>query len=123
MTLLGALPVALTVRDHALISTFSAGSVAFVLLFALVITLMALLPGGAPAAAAAAAAVAQQPMTQWEPGGFLVALPVMAYSFTAHPYYLGIYEMLAVPSVRRMNEVTDQVRGAARTGNRGRRAI
>ena len=41
--------MALAVRDHALISAFSAISVSFVLLFAAVITLMAILPGGAAA--------------------------------------------------------------------------
>lgn len=97
--------MALVVRDHAVISAFSAASVAFVMLFAGVIFLMAVTPSAAAAAAAAA------PMVAWDPSGFLVALPVMAYSFTAHPYYLGIYEMLSAPSVKRMNSVTDQVGG------------
>jgi sodium-coupled neutral amino acid transporter 10 len=104
VTLFGALPVALVVRDHAVMSAFSAASVAFVGLFTAVIFFMAVLPGGAGATAAVAA-----PMATWDPSGFLVALPVMAYSFTGHPYFLGIYEMLSAPSVRRMNAVTDQV--------------
>jgi len=102
----GALPVALVVRDHAVISAFSAASVAFVVLFAAVILFMAIAPGSTAVAAVAAAAA---PMSTWDPSGLLVALPVMAYSFTAHPYYLGIYEMLSAPSVKRMNAVTDQV--------------
>lgn len=110
--MLGALPVALVVRDHAVMSACSAGSVAFVVLFTAVITLMAILPGGVPAAADVTAA----PMRTWDASGFLVALPVMAYSFTGHPYFLGIYEMLSAPSVRRMNAVTDQVRGGGGAG-------
>jgi hypothetical protein len=103
VTLFGALPVALVVRDHSVISAFSAASVAFVLLFAGVITLMAIASSGAAAGAAVVA-----PLATWDPAGLLVAMPVMAYSFTAHPYFLGIYEMLSAPSIRRMNEVTDQ---------------
>jgi len=39
--------------------------------------------------------------------GVLVSLPVMAYGFTAHQYYMGIYTMLKAPSVRKMKLVTD----------------
>jgi hypothetical protein len=38
-----------------------------------------------------------------------VAFPVMAYSFTAHPYYLGIYNNLAAATPARMLSVTDMV--------------
>jgi amino acid permease len=103
--------VALVVRDHAVISAFSAASVAFVVLFAGVIFLMAVASAAPAAIATAATAAAVAPMTTWDPAGLLVALPVMAYSFTGHPYYLGIYEMLSGPSVMRMNAVTDQVGG------------
>lgn len=39
--------------------------------------------------------------------GVLVSLPVMAYGFTAHQYYMGIYTMLKAPTVRKMKLVTD----------------
>jgi len=46
----------------------------------------------------------------WRPSGLLVAFPVMAYGFTAHPYYLGIYNNLQTGSFKRMTRVTDVVR-------------
>lgn len=36
-----------------------------------------------------------------------MSLPVMAYGFTAHQYYMGIYTMLKAPTVRKMKLVTD----------------
>ena len=57
----------------------------------------------------AAAATAVQ---MWRPDGLLVAFPVMAYSFTAHPWYLGVFTNMQAPSVRRMTSVTDAVRHA-----------
>jgi sodium-coupled neutral amino acid transporter 10 len=39
--------------------------------------------------------------------GVLVSLPVMAYGFTAHQYYMGIYTMLKAPTIRKMKLVTD----------------
>ncbi len=46
----------------------------------------------------------------WRPDGLLVSFSVMAYSFTAHPYYLGIYNNLATATPTRMLRVTDLVR-------------
>ena len=34
----------------------------------------------------------------------------MAYGFTAHPYYLGIYSNMQTASIKRMGRVTDVVR-------------
>lgn len=48
-------------------------------------------------------------MDLWNMDGLLVAFPVMAYSFTAHPYYLGIYSNMQTASPRRMLHVTDTV--------------
>jgi amino acid permease len=45
----------------------------------------------------------------WNPEGLLVAFPVIVYSFTAHPYYLGIYSNMRTPSPSRMTRVTDLV--------------
>ncbi len=59
----------------------------------------------------------------WDTDGLLVAFPVMAYSFTAHPYYLGIYQNMQGGSVRRMAEVTDQVRQNPRGGWGGRGGV
>lgn len=39
--------------------------------------------------------------------GVLVSLPVMAYGFTAHQYYMGIFTMLKAPTIRKMKLVTD----------------
>ncbi len=47
VSLLGALPVGLWVRDHATIATFSMLSVGFVALFALIVLLLATLPNTA----------------------------------------------------------------------------
>jgi sodium-coupled neutral amino acid transporter 10 len=44
VTLFGALPVALIVRDHSIVAAFSTASVGFIMLFALVIFLFACLP-------------------------------------------------------------------------------
>lgn len=44
VTLLGALPVGLLVRDHALVAAFSTASVGFIMLFATVIVVFSLLP-------------------------------------------------------------------------------
>lgn len=107
VTVVGALPVALLVRDRHMISAFSAASVAFVLLFAAVIALLALAPTGAAVTGAAAGR-----LLMWRSDGLLVALPVVAYGFTAHPYYLGIYSMLPAPSTGRMMQVTDMVSSA-----------
>ena len=107
--MIGALPVALLVRDRHMISAFSAASVAFVLLFAAVIALLAI----APAAAGAGGAAAGGRLLLWRAEGLLVAFPVMAYGFTAHPYYLGIYGMLPSPSTGSMMQVTDMVGGGA----------
>jgi sodium-coupled neutral amino acid transporter 10 len=69
--------------------------------------------GSAAAAAAgtgagsAAAALVPPVLHMWHVQGVLVALPVMAYGFTAHQYYMGIYTMLKAPSVRKMKYVTD----------------
>lgn len=46
----------------------------------------------------------------WRSEGLLVAFPVMAYGFTAHPYYLGIFQNLNASGVRKMADVTDMVR-------------
>jgi sodium-coupled neutral amino acid transporter 10 len=109
VTLLGALPVGIFVRDHAVVAMLSTASVGCVLVFAAVIVVLAMTPA-APAAAAAAAADGAAKLLMWQPDGLLVAFPVMAYGFTAHPYYLGIYAMLPSPNVRRMGRVTDLVR-------------
>eukprot|EP00983_Pelagomonas_calceolata_P117005 1160374-Pelagomonas_calceolata.AAC.7 len=55
------------------------------------------------------AAAATTAVQMWRPDGLLVAFPVMAYSFTAHPWYLGIFTSMQAPSVRRMTGVTDAV--------------
>ena len=108
VTLLGALPVGIFVRDHAVVAALSTASVGCVLLFAAVIVVLALTPAAGMATAAAAADGATK-LLMWQPDGLLVAFPVMAYGFTAHPYYLGIYSMLPSPNIRRMGRVTDVV--------------
>ncbi|WIA41982.1 hypothetical protein OEZ86_009284 [Tetradesmus obliquus] len=134
VTVVGALPVCLVVRDHALIAALSNASVVFVVIFAVVVFCTAFAPyaaaalgfkwalssvaaaaSTAPAAAgtgsggaAAAAATLMPPVLHmWHVQGVLVSLPVMAYGFTAHQYYMGIYTMLKAPSVRKMKHVTD----------------
>lgn len=109
----GALPVALTVRNHALMTTLSTASVGFVTIFAAVILLFAFLP--AVGAVAGAAAPVLAPVALWQPEGLLLAFPVMSYSFTAHPYYLGIYNALQSRDAKRMGRVTDAV--CARVAN------
>ncbi|GFR46782.1 hypothetical protein Agub_g8413, partial [Astrephomene gubernaculifera] len=104
VSLFGALPVALWVRDHATIATFSTASVGFVILFAVVVIIFALAP--LPAAAAATGSVAL-----WRPEGLLVAFPVIVFSFTAHPYYLGIFNNLHAATLARMNRVTNLAMG------------
>lgn len=99
VTMFGALPMALIVRDHSIVAAFSTASVGFVFLFAIVIIIFAVAP--APAIATAGA------LTTWKIEGLLVAFPVMAYGFTAHPYYLGIYGTMQGPSIKRMGRVTD----------------
>lgn len=46
----------------------------------------------------------------WHSDGLLVAFPIIAYSFTAHPYYLGIFNNMQTASTKRMVKVTDMVR-------------
>lgn len=58
-------------------------------------------------AGSSAAAAVRPALHLWHAQGVLVALPVMAYGFTAHQYYMGIYTMLRAPSVRKMKLVTD----------------
>jgi sodium-coupled neutral amino acid transporter 10 len=125
------------VRDHALIAALSNASVVFVVIFAAVVFCTAFAPyaaaalgfqwalhsattAGTAAAAAtasstaaaagtggAAAALVPPVLHMWHVQGVLVALPVMAYGFTAHQYYMGIYTMLKAPSVRKMKYITD----------------
>ncbi|GIL69642.1 hypothetical protein Vretifemale_561, partial [Volvox reticuliferus] len=104
VSLFGALPVALWVRDHATIVTFMMASVGFVILFAVVVVIFSLAPH--PAAAAVASSV-----TMWRPEGLLVAFPVIVYSFTAHPYYLGIFNNLRGATFTRMSRVTNVAMG------------
>ncbi|KAG2489705.1 hypothetical protein HYH03_011812 [Edaphochlamys debaryana] len=99
VSLFGAFPVALWVRDHATIATFSMASVGFVILFAVVIMVFACTP--------AAAGVALSSVSLWDPEGLLVAFPVIVYSFTAHPYYLGIFQNLHTATHARMLRVTN----------------
>jgi sodium-coupled neutral amino acid transporter 10 len=68
--------------------------VGFTFLFAFVVAMFAL----APEAAVAKASNIQS----WEMDGLLVAFPVMAYGFTAHPYYIGIYNMLPRRDTKQM---------------------
>lgn len=98
-------------------AAFATASVGFVLLFALVILVLAVAPGGSAVAAAGAAGAAASRLLIWEMDGLLVAFPVMAYGFTAHPYYLGIYQMMPAPNVKRMNRVTDMVSLQTRSSN------
>jgi len=125
VTLAGALPVCLIVRDHALIAALSNASVLFVVIFALAVFFSAFAPyvaavvgtaadatvavavGGNPAAIAAQLPLGPPVLHMWHLQGVLVSLPVMAYGFTAHQYYMGIYTMLKAPSVRKMKLVTD----------------
>ncbi|PNH09218.1 putative sodium-coupled neutral amino acid transporter 10 [Tetrabaena socialis] len=107
VSIFGALPVALVVRDHATIATFSMASVGFVILFAIVLVIFAL--GPVPVAASAAGSLAL-----WRPEGLLVAFPVIVYSFTAHPYYLGIFNNMHVSTFARMTKVTDLLAQTAR---------
>eukprot|EP00775_Hariotina_reticulata_P003815 gene3815-4072_t len=128
VTLAGALPVCLVVRDHALIAAMSNASVLFVVIFALAVFFSAFAPyvtalvgsaadatvavavGGNPAAIAsqmAASSLGPPVLHMWHLQGALVSLPVMAYGFTAHQYYMGIYTMLKAPSVRKMKLITD----------------
>ncbi|GFH19163.1 Aa_trans domain-containing protein, partial [Haematococcus lacustris] len=104
VTLFGALPVALIVRDHHVMASFSMASVGFIVLFACVIVLFACLPT-LPYVAAAHGEI-----RMWRMDGLLVAFPVMAYSFTAHPYYLGIFTSMQKPTQAGMLHVTDTVR-------------
>lgn len=109
ITLFGALPIALIVRDPHVVATFSTASVGFVYLFGLVILTFALVPTAphAVATTAAAAGASTPGLLLWNMDGLLTAFPVMAYSFTAHPYYMGVYTQLAQPSTARMMHVTD----------------
>ncbi|WIA21553.1 hypothetical protein OEZ85_000749 [Tetradesmus obliquus] len=136
VTVVGALPVCLVVRDYALIAALSNASVVFVVIFAVVVFCTAFAPyaaaalgfkwalssvaaaastaaaaaagtGSGGAAAAAAATLMPPVLHMWHVQGVLVSLPVMAYGFTAHQYYMGIYTMLKAPSVRKMKHVTD----------------
>eukprot|EP00198_Chlamydomonas_reinhardtii_P010547 XP_001699884.1 amino acid transporter [Chlamydomonas reinhardtii] len=93
VSLFGALPVALL-----------GVSVGFVVLFAVVVVIFSL----APVTAAAAAA---SPLVLWEPEGLLVAFPVIVFSFTAHPYYLGIFNNLQAATFSRMTKVTNLAMG------------
>ncbi len=182
VTLFAALPVALIVRDHAVVATFSTASVAFIVLFAIVVVGLAFLPSNAaltgarqraqrfrgagakeawpfpafrscpghvahrgserpnnlstrafkgdrtsptnptangvgpfapPPTPPCARTGASASLHVWQLDGLLVAFPVMAFSFTAHPYYLGIYSNLTAPSHSRMLYVTDMVRARA----------
>ncbi|KAJ9516084.1 hypothetical protein QJQ45_024517 [Haematococcus lacustris] len=101
VTLFGALPVALIVRDHHVMASFSMASVGFIVLFACVIVLFACLPTPPYVAAA------HGEIRMWRMDGLLVAFPVMAYSFTAHPYYLGIFTSMQKPTQAGMLHVTD----------------
>ncbi len=56
----------------------------------------------------------------WQPEGLLVAFPVIVYSFTAHPYYLGIFNNLHSATFMRMSHVTDVVSGGGAGGRAGR---
>lgn len=100
------------VRDHSVVAALSMLSVGCVLLFAVVILVLAVLHAATAAPAAAMTAAVVSTMQTWNPDGLLLAFPVMAYGFTAHPYYLGIYQMLATPNIKRMNKVTDAVSAA-----------
>ena len=99
VTLFGAFPVAMIVRDHHVVAAFSAASVGFILIFTLIILILAASPAAHPTSLSTT--------KLWEKDGLLVAFPVMAYSFTAHPYYLGIYQNLQQPTHRKMIWVTD----------------
>lgn len=55
------------------------------------------------------AAAAASPLVLWEPEGLLVAFPVIVFSFTAHPYYLGIFNNLQAATFSRMTKVTNLV--------------
>lgn len=133
VTVLGALPVSLVVRDHALIAAMSNASVVYVAILALVVFCSAMGPvlgsalglhtsfaagntavsagGSTTVGVSPAAAGITGPTTpilhMWHLQGVLVSLPVMAYGFTAHQYYMGIYSMLKAPSIRKMKSVTD----------------
>lgn len=95
ITLLGVLPVALFVRSPHLLASVSQASVAFLLFFCFVISLMALgsLPGSS----------SHVSWWQWE--GALVAFPVVAYSFTAHQALFPIYSTLQRPNIKKMISV------------------
>jgi hypothetical protein len=99
VTLFGAFPVAMIVRDHHVVQAFSAASVGFILIFTLIILILAASPAAHPTSLSTT--------KLWEQDGLLVAFPVMAYCFTAHPYYLGIYQNLQQPTHKRMLWVTD----------------
>jgi amino acid permease len=181
VTLLGALPVSLLVREPSLVASMSNAAVVFVVVFAVLVFCTAFGPSAAAAlgvrwaaltggsVSAAAARAARAPVLHlWNPQvcvcvcacvrvcvlcvrcgvlscaawqcvahiaprpcvraslaaawptqhpvvprhtrtaqGVLVSLPVMAYGFTAHQYYMGIYTMLSAPTVRKMKRVTD----------------
>ncbi|GAX76712.1 hypothetical protein CEUSTIGMA_g4158.t1 [Chlamydomonas eustigma] len=99
VTICGAFPVAMIVRDHKVVAAFSTASVGLVVLFAVVIVVFAITP--------ATGALALSATHSWRPNGLLVSFPVMAYGFTAHPYYLGIYQNMQTASFKRMSNVTD----------------
>eukprot|EP00798_Chlamydomonas_sp_ICE-L_P001628 gene1628-33018_t len=101
VTVFGALPVSMIVRDHAVLATFSRISVIFMAVFSMVIFLFAVTPTFSTTTHASEGTV-----HMWRLDGALVAFPMMAYSFTAHPYYLGIYSNLKNPTMPRMARVT-----------------
>jgi amino acid permease len=95
--------MALAVRDHHVVGVFSLASVGFTFLFAAVVIIFALAPTHALAH--------RNSLQSWEMDGLLVSFPVMAYGFTAHPYYLGIFAMMPKRDVKQMSRVTDLAMG------------
>lgn len=77
-----------------MLAAASAGCVGFTLLFTLVVFLLAAWPSTTTVTDAAAHTLGAASKHLWRPDGLLVSFPMMAYGFTAHPDYLGVYQNL-----------------------------
>uniref|UniRef100_A0A7S0RDG9 Amino acid transporter transmembrane domain-containing protein n=1 Tax=Chlamydomonas leiostraca TaxID=1034604 RepID=A0A7S0RDG9_9CHLO len=102
VTVLAALPAALIVRDPQTISALSTAAVAFLFVFAVVMMVLALTAGDDLGS-----------LLMWRWDGLLMSFPVMAYGYTAHSDYLGIYTDMRNPTTTRMLQVTDSALGIA----------
>lgn len=78
-----------------MLAAASAGCVGFTLLFTVVVFLLAAWPSSSSIVTDAAGhTLGAAAKHLWRPDGLLVSFPMMAYGFTAHPDYLGVYQNL-----------------------------